>query len=236
MNGRIMFPFLLLDPLGPGERVQKNEVVDASIQIPNHPYHIDGLFMKRSSIPTLTEAGLFTTRAIVAGELIGFYSGHLITDDEYRAYSAKKRKILGRYALASAYGDFTISPIDPRNTQAGVDFQVHPLALANEPVKAGGVANAFASSCVVEAGDAEFACVCVFACSAIPPGGEIQWSYGDAYTRVGYEAGADCIQPKHRDDPLEMLLRTRTHPHFEFIAVRMPESSESESSHEEYGA
>jgi hypothetical protein len=25
-------------------------------------------------------------------------------------------------------------------------------------------------------------------------------------------------------------------PHFEFIAVRMPESSESESSHEEYGA
>ena len=76
MNGGIMFPFLLLDPLGPGERVRENEVVDASIQIPNHPYHIDGLFMKRSSIPTLTEAGLFTTRAIKAGQLNRKRTGH----------------------------------------------------------------------------------------------------------------------------------------------------------------
>ena len=231
-----MFPFLLLDPLGPGERVQENEVVDASIQIPNHPYHIDGLFMKRSSIPTLTEAGLFTTRAIKAGQLIGFYTGHFITDDEYRAYSAKKRKILGRYAVASAYGDFTISPIDPRNTQAGVDFQIHPLALANEPAKAGGIANAFASSRIIDAGDAEFVCVCLFACDAIPPGGEIQWSYGDDYSRVGYEAGGDCVKPTRPDDPLQMLLRSRTYPHIvEFVAVRMPDSSSSESSHEEYG-
>ena len=95
--GRIMLPLLPLTPLGPEERVQENEVVDASIQIQNHPYHIDGLFMKRSSIPSLTEAGLFTTRAIVPGQLIGFYSGHLIPDNEYCAYSARKKTTMGRY-------------------------------------------------------------------------------------------------------------------------------------------
>ena len=229
-------PVLLLCPVGPGEQVREDEAVNACIQIPQKPYHIDGLFMKRSSIPTLKEPGLFTTRAIMPGELIGFYTGFMLTNDTYRAYTAETKRILSRYALEAGYGDFTISPIDPQRTQDGINFLIHPLALSNEPSEAGGVANAFASSCRVDTGLEEFACVCIFAAIAIPPGGEILWSYGDAYTRVGYRAGADCKEPRRRDNPVHMLKRTLTDPCFEFVAVRMPESSGSSSSGEEYSA
>ena len=123
----------------------------------------------------------------------------------------------------------TISPIDPNHPEAGVDFNAHPLALANEPGE-GKTSNCFAESIIVETGIAEFACVCIYTCAHIAAGGELVWSYGEHYKRDGYTPGVTCDPPTHQQNPLDMLLQSHAHPDFKFVAVEMPDSSQDGSS------
>ena len=229
-------PFLNLQPITPYDDPSA-EVVDAQILVPSHPYHLDDLYISRSTIVgphgRLTSRGLFTARALAPGRLLGFFTGHMIHNDAYESFSPEIQETLGEYAASMETADYTVSPIDPSNVSVGVDMLLHPLAIANEPSH-GNKANVFAESRLLDAGDAQFACICMFACVTIAAGGELCWSYGDGFRRRGYAGGDDCDRPSRPDNPLEMLRLSRMHPSFPFVAVHVEDRISSESSGDEY--
>jgi len=235
-------PFLNLQPLAPGDDDPNAEIVDGQIVIPNAPFHIDLLYMTRSTLQmqdgsTLTEPGLFCGRSIRSGQFIGFYSGSMITDGDYTALSPEIQQRLGRYAVSmDGEVDITVSPIDPQFPNTDLDFFKHPLALANES-SPGQTANAFVESRVIETGDAQYTCVCMFACSHIEKDTEITWVYGTSYERHGYTPGGDCPhRPTRLENPFDALLLSLSHhPGVEMIAYRVPDSSsEGSGSDAEY--
>jgi len=230
-----MLPFLNLRPHNPADDAS-GEIVDAQIVVPDAPYHIDGLYLTRSNLSTsggtrIEDLGLFTSGPIPSGTLIGFYTGFFMDDEAYDALSGSVKRALGRYAVSSE--DKTISPIDPGHPESGVDFMRHPMAASNEPAKSGNnsMANMFAETRVLDTGDAQFECVCMFACRSIPAEVELVWTYGDAYDRVGYENGADCPKPSVLEDPFPMFSATRSQAQgfFKFVAAEVPESSDDGS-------
>ena len=69
-----MLPFLPLTPSTPEDELVG--LVDAVILIPDAPYHVPGLYMKRSEVrlqngQRIEDPGLFTSNRIEAGRLIG---------------------------------------------------------------------------------------------------------------------------------------------------------------------
>ena len=51
----------------------------------------------------------------------------------------------------------------------------------------------------------------------------------DEFLRRNYDGGEDCEQASALQDPLEMLLRSRSDPTFRYVAVEIADSSEEES-------
>ena len=215
-----MIPFIPLNPLALGEEVNEETVVEARIIIPRHAHHIDGLYVKRSSLDSLLEPGLYTSKRINAGKLIGMYTGHMIPDLRYRKFPEAVKSKLGRYTVSMFESDMKVSPIHPSTPEAGVDVMNHPLAHANEPGEKM-MANAFMEGRAVETGDALFECLCMYACIDIEPDSEIVWFYGTLYNRVDYKAGLPCNKEKDLEDPLDMLLDCESQPGFEFVAVKL---------------
>jgi len=155
--------------------------------------------------------------------------------EDFEEYSTELKRTLGRYALTmDDRVEITVSPVDPLAPQNGVDYLRDPLCLANEP-GFGETATATVETRLIEAGDAQYACVLMYSCTRIEAGTEITWTYGSAYERSGYAAGGDCPStPSRLQDPLDMLLRSRPHPDFARIAHRLPETSEESGSSQEY--
>lgn len=220
-----MLPFLPLNPLASDEKVNSETLVEASILIPKHAHHIAGLYEKRSSLTLkdgtrLTEAGLYTSKSVKAGQLIGLYTGYMIADAQYRRLPIDVKMALGRYTVSMHESNMQVSPVNPSSPYEKVDFMRHPLALTNEPAK-GMHANAFVEARAVEMGDAMFECLCMYACNDIQEHSEILWMYGKAYRRIGYKAGIPCSKESGLEQPFDMLSNCRSQPEFEFVAVQL---------------
>lgn len=229
-----MLPFLPLKPSTAEEQLLP--LTDAIIAIPDAPYHVAGLYMTRSDVrftngERIEEPGLFTSNPLQPGELIGFFTGHFLSNADYNEYPRVVIKSLSKYAAGTAVG-MVVSPLDPHSPMTRLDFLTHPLALANEPSRHT-TANAFAETHKIETGDAQFVAICMFACSPIDANSEITWIYGDEYKR-DYFVGVDCVKPPRLQDPLGMLLSSRSNPNFRFVAYEVSDSSEEDGSDQEF--
>ena len=101
------------------------------------PTHRAGLYVAPTTIAGLQQQrGLFTARSIRAGEFIGFFTGEVLTDDEYDERAPVWRAEADRYTMgfSGALFNYVVSPVAPG--AHAVDAVRHPMSLANEPPRA----------------------------------------------------------------------------------------------------
>lgn len=227
----------------PDEEVNEEKVIDGMQFITKQPHHIDGLYKARSSVrlkkgKRLCEPGLYTSKLIERGKLIGLYTGYMIELKDWKKLSTETRKALGRYTVSlEGESKVRVSPISPSTPLRGVDFTRHPLALTNEPQE-GMDANAFCMSERVETQqetdppDSKYGLVqvfCMYACKDIEPFSEILWVYGKDYKRKGWKPGNPCSlenrelkargsKGSSQQQVLDMVLECKGQPSFEYVA------------------
>eukprot|EP00966_Prymnesium_polylepis_P293045 6768703-Prymnesium_polylepis.1 len=179
------------------------QVAEARL-LPDARAHVrGGLYVANSA----AGAGLFTSVAVPAGALVGYFGGVWRTDSEYADLPAAQQRLLDQYAA-------TVKPeLDGLQPEAVVvappiavgqqrpDLRRYPLAAANEPL-VGQVANAAFQRVQLSVDDVigrvldhqmdgEFVGLAVYTCSAIGANREVLLHYGPDYRRAryGYQAG-----------------------------------------------
>ena len=194
------------------------QVAEARL-LPDARAHVrGGLYVANSA----AGAGLFTSVAVPAGALVGYFGGVWRTDSEYADLPAAQQRLLDQYAA-------TVKPeLDGLQPEAVVvappiavgqqrpDLRRYPLAAANEPL-VGQVANAAFQRVQLSVDDVigrvldhqmdgEFVGLAVYTCSAIAANREVLLHYGPDYQRAryGYQAGEPCELQEDTESPLAL--------------------------------
>jgi hypothetical protein len=237
-NALTMFP-TLADVINLDSEEDDSEP-DAAATTPltPNPSRRNDLYMRRSKVRDamtglpIDELGLFTSVALPAGALVGFYTGHFIDEERYTALPERARELLNRYAVGIDEHELTIAP--PMAVGANhPDFQMHAMGLINEPSE-GERSNVFAQTRVLDTGYHQVVCVLMYTCRPIGPNGELLWWYGGAYNRDGrYVPGEGCtaesINAARLEDPLPMLMACVGMAH---VYHPLPEHSDASSGDE----
>ena len=185
------------------DSIVRNSGVSVRTDLPaSSPIHRDDLYVAPSSIPGLqNELGLFTSEFIAAGDWVGFFTGTILSDEEYSAYPAAWQRKADRYSMTfhQTLFDHVVSPVSP---DAGtVNPLQHPLSMANEPPRQPRMkANVFvdADGGLVEVNGVQYACLPIYAAEDVAASKELYLHYGLGYLgRKGkYSAGDPCARPK----------------------------------------
>ena len=140
------------------------------------PLQTEGLEIRRGGVDS-KGVGLFTTRSFVAGDAIGFYAGIP------RSELTKQEE---RFAID--IGGFDVAVVPPLDSMGGVDFNIYPMAAANEPC-VGVCANmVLAGDRVYEVDGTPYVVLAFYASADVEAGMELTWHYGPRYDRC-YQVG-----------------------------------------------
>jgi hypothetical protein len=144
--------------------------------------------------------GLFATRPLAAGEAVGFYAGATRTE------LTREEEV-----FAVDVGGFDVAIVPPLDARGRVDFELYPMAAANEPAE-GGVANmALVGDRLYEVDGVSYVVLSFYAATDVGVNEELLWAYGPHYAR-SYREGAypqsipDCVMTLPR---LRRLIRDR---------------------------
>ena len=148
------------------------------------------------------QKGLFARRRIVAGTLLGFYTGRVYTTVAHfnAAHDSAERVRINRYAIEVG-GGVIAPPI--LNGSAAPDLMSHPMAAINENsvsrpnarmvsvILTSDQVNCTASLTASER-SAEYAAVAIYTCRDIAQDREVTTHYGPHYPRRDYTVHAAC--------------------------------------------
>jgi hypothetical protein len=144
--------------------------------------------------------GLFAARPLRAGDAIGFYAGipccELTREQE---------------AFAVDVGGFDAAILPPLDAHDRVDFELYPMAAANEPAEGCEANMVLVGDKIYEVGGNACVVLAFYAAAAVEAGDELLWQYGPKYRRdypVGHypEFTPECTMTVPR---LERLMRER---------------------------
>ena len=166
--------------------------------------------------------GLFSSKPINAGDLLGFYTGTWYREEDYADLPAAQRQRLDEYAvtvepqLHRREGDDAVPMVVSPPFQVGAgrpDPAVHPIAFANEASKTFSANAAYTrvqltadditGAIPADQADGEWLGLAVYACRDIGQHREILVHYGDHFprSRHGYSAGSPCDLPASTQPP-----------------------------------
>ena len=177
-----------------------------------------GLYVARSG----AGMGLFSSVAVPAGSLLGYFGGTWQTASAYAELPMARQEVLNRYSVdvqpqleGRQPEDMVVAPPIASGEQRP-NLSRYPLAAMNEP-SLGNRANAafqrvqlsvddVRGRVLDQERDGEWVGLAVYACSAIAQGEEIKAHYGPGYPRghYGYAAGEPCEIPYDAESPLAL--------------------------------
>jgi hypothetical protein len=206
------------DPISLDSDEDEPQVVEARLP-PDARAHVrDGLYVSRSA----AGFGLFSSVAIPAGALLGYFGGNWRTESEYSDLPAAQQRLLDQY---SATVQPELDGLQPEPLvvappiaagQQRPNLQRYPLAAANEPPADRRANAAFqrvqlsvddvSGRVLDDQADGEWVGLVVYACSAIATDQEITVHYGADFPRAryGYQTGEPCELPEETESPLAL--------------------------------